>query len=76
MLAVEDADRRERLGQLEDTITHPRSVLNVDCLLVSVPSYFNSLKSYAKTYNTFCFHIPGYCTSFGSGLRSPTFKAK
>ncbi|CAL8142817.1 unnamed protein product [Orchesella dallaii] len=37
MLAVvEDADRRERLTQLEETITHPRSVLNVDCLLDTV----------------------------------------
>lgn len=33
---VEDADRRDRLCQLEETITHPRSVLNVDCLLDTV----------------------------------------
>lgn len=33
--AIEDEDRRVRLTHLEEQITHPRSVLNVDSLLVS-----------------------------------------
>ncbi|XP_021949296.1 rho-associated protein kinase 2 isoform X1 [Folsomia candida] len=33
---IEDTDRRERLMQLEETITHPKGILNVDCLLDTV----------------------------------------
>ena len=33
--AIEDEDRRVRLAHLEEKIVHPRSVLNVDSLLVS-----------------------------------------
>lgn len=35
MASIEDAERRERLLELEERITHPRSILNVDGLLVS-----------------------------------------
>lgn len=39
--AVEDEDRRVRLAHLEEKIIHPRSVLNVDSLLVGFLSYFH-----------------------------------
>jgi hypothetical protein len=34
MEAIVDEDRRRRLRSLEEKITDPRSVTNVDCLLV------------------------------------------
>jgi hypothetical protein len=35
MDGVKDEDRKRRLRQLEETIQDPRSIANVDCLLVS-----------------------------------------
>lgn len=38
MEAIVDEDRRRRLRSLEEKITDPRSVTNVDCLLVRLCS--------------------------------------
>lgn len=35
MDGIKDEDRKRRLRQLEETIQDPRSIANVDCLLVS-----------------------------------------
>ena len=35
MDAIKDEDRKRRLRQLEEKIQDPRSIANVDCLLVS-----------------------------------------
>lgn len=40
---MRDEDRKRRLRQLEDKIQDPRSVANVDCLLVITLTFILSL---------------------------------
>jgi hypothetical protein len=49
-----DEDRRRRLRQLEEKITDPRSVSNVDCLLVSNCFVNNNLATFYKLCLAVC----------------------
>jgi hypothetical protein len=48
MDGIEDEDRKRRLRQLEETIQDPRSIANVDCLLVSLRMYRCVIKIFAE----------------------------
>jgi len=56
MDGIKDEDRKRRLRQLEETIQDPRSIANVDCLLVSWWVCGSMIKIFAELWYI-CLHM-------------------